>query len=232
MNRIIIGGKVMNELGYFMDIERFVAWTYKRPDLITNDSQEKDKLNERTINKWRKYGAMPSENNINIINKNINGEELFDKINIADFLLCVNNAKDHNRGNNKTIKAVSSTGKKVLNLLLLGRMLDGCENKNGCFTAYKTAQKAKDLTVWNYLSTSYEQEKAIETYYYLPGRAVSVTQLQSVGKMYTNAINPQAILGGLKELQRVGIVKCISEEHGLYKLDYKGCKLFLQTYKV
>lgn len=223
----------MNELGYFMDIERFVAWTYKNSHLIAKvNREEKNRpLNERTVNKWRKYGAMPDEKYVKIVNKYIDEEEKFEKINIAEFLLCVNNAKDHNRGSMKKIKPVSSTGKKVLNLLLLGKMLDGCQNDSGCFTAYKKARKEKDLEVLNYLNSSYGIEKEIETYYYLPGRTVSITQLQRVGKMYENAIEPGAIIGGLKELQRVGIVECIDEKNKLYKLDYRGCKLFLQTNK-
>lgn len=221
----------MDKLGYFMDIERFVEWTYDNSHLIAKASQSnKDKpLNERTVNKWRKFGAMPEERHINLVNCHVDGSKKFKKINIAEFLLCVNNAKDHNRGKIKKSKSVTSTGKKVLNLLLLGRMLDGCQNNNGFFTATKKIDNGLD--VLTYLNSS-KKERQIETYYYLPGRTVSVKQLQSVGKMYKNAIEPGAIIGGLEDLKRVGIVKCVDKEKELYKLDYSGCEKFLSENKI
>ena len=113
-------------------------------------------------------------------------------------------------------------------LLLLGRILDG-KNKNGLFVATKD----KDLNLWNYLTSFNKSNNKIKInlFYYFPGRTVSLTQLKNVGKKYRNGMKDTAIIEGIKELLRVDLVSCVDEEHELYKLNFNGCKTFLDNNK-
>lgn len=213
----------MNEIGYFIDIERFTTWIYDNLNYVGED--ENTFIRPSTCKNWLRYEKFPTDKCLEDINTLIyKSEEKFEKINIADLLICVNNAIDINKG--QKLQTITSTGKKVMVLLLLGRILDG-KNKNGFFTASKN----KDRDLWEYLANFNNSHNKINLFYYLPGRTVSLTQLKSIGKSYRNGIKDTAIPDGINELKRAGLVSCVNVEKELYKLDYMGCERFLKANK-
>lgn len=213
----------MNEIGYFIDIERFTKWLYNNLKYVGED--ENTIIRPSTCKNWLRYEKFPTDKCLDDINNLIKKpEEKFEKINIADLLICVNNAIDINKG--QKLQTITSTGKKVMVLLLLGRILDG-KDKNGFFTV----SKKKDFDLWEYLTNFNNSPNKINLFYYFPGRTVSLSQLRSVGKSYRNGIKDTAIPDGIKELIRAGLVSCVNVEKELYKLDFMGCKNFLKDNK-
>lgn len=211
----------MNDIGYFIDIERFVNWLYCNKKYIGED--ENTFIRPSTCKNWLRYQKLPNDKYINDINSKINEtDNKFEKINIAELLICVNNAIDINKG--QKLQTITSTGKKVMTLLLLGRILDG-QNTSGFFTA----TRIKDADVWEYLSGFNYSLQKINLFYYLPGRTVSLSQLKSVGKSYKNGMKESAISVGIKELERLNLVKCVEAGKELYKLNFAGCKEFLDN---
>lgn len=211
----------MNDIGYFIDIERFVNWLYCNKKYIGED--ENTFIRPSTCKNWLRYQKLPNDKYINDINSKINEtDNKFEKINIAELLICVNNAIDINKG--QKLQTITSTGKKVMTLLLLGRILDG-QNTSGFFTA----TRIKDADVWEYLSGFNNSPQKINLFYYLPGRTVSLSQLKSVGKSYKNGMKESAISVGIKELERLNLVKCVEADKELYKLNFAGCKEFLDN---
>lgn len=211
----------MNDIGYFIDIERFVNWLYCNKKYIGED--ENTFIRPSTCKNWLRYQKLPNDKYINGINSKINEtNNKFEKINIAELLICVNNAIDINKG--QKLQTITSTGKKVMTLLLLGRILDG-QNTSGFFTA----TRIKDADVWEYLSGFNNSLQKINLFYYLPGRTVSLSQLKSVGKSYKNGMKESAISVGIKELERLNLVKCVEADKELYKLNFAGCKEFLDN---
>lgn len=211
----------MNDIGYFIDIERFVNWLYCNKKYIGED--ENTFIRPSTCKNWLRYQKLPNDKYINDINSKINEtDNKFEKINIAELLICVNNAIDINKG--QKLQTITSTGKKVMTLLLLGRILDG-QNTSGFFTA----TRIKDADVWEYLSGFNNSPQKINLFYYLPGRTVSLSQLKSVGKSYKNGMKESAISVGIKELERLNLVKCVEAGKELYKLNFAGCKEFLDN---
>ena len=211
----------MSELGFFIDIERFIKWTYSHEDLFGSDFS-KD-FGENTVKKWRRDEVLPSETSIKKANRSLReGEKAFDKINIAELMICINNAKDHNRGKNTELMSVTSTGKKIMTLLLLGRTVDD-KKDNG----FLTASINKDSDVHAYLLTVSERRSCVKTYYYLPGRTVSLEQLCNLSNDYKNGITPEGIYDGLQLLQQLELVECVDKKLDLYKLNFEGCKSFL-----
>lgn len=215
----------MSEIGNFIDIERLSKWLYCHREYIGDNVDSL--IRSSTCKNWLRYEKFPTDNYLDDINELIsNPKDKFDKINVADLLICVNNAIDINKG--QKLQTITSTGKKVMMLLLLGRILDG-KNKNGLFVATKD----KDLNLWNYLTSFNKSNNKIKInlFYYFPGRTVSLTQLKNVGKKYRNGMKDTAIIEGIKELLRVDLVSCVDEEHELYKLNFNGCKTFLDNNK-
>lgn len=211
----------MNDIGYFIDIERFVNWLYCNKKYIGEN--ENTFIRPSTCTNWLRYQKLPNDKYINDINSKINEtNNKFEKINIAELLICVNNAIDINKG--QKLQTITSTGKKVMTLLLLGRILDG-QNTSGFFTA----TRIKDADVWEYLSGFNNSLQKINLFYYLPGRTVSLSQLKSVGKSYKNGMKESAISVGIKELERLNLVKCVEADKELYKLNFAGCKEFLDN---
>lgn len=211
----------MNDIGYFIDIERFVNWLYCNKKYIGED--ENTFIRPSTCKNWLRYQKLPNDKYINDINSKINEtDNKFEKINIAELLICVNNAIDINKG--QKLQTITSTGKKVMTLLLLGRILDG-QNTSGFFTA----TRKKDTDVWEYLSGFNNSPQKINLFFYLPGRTVSLSQLKSVGKSYKNGMKESAISVGIKELERLNLVKCVEAGKELYKLNFAGCKEFLDN---
>lgn len=211
----------MNDIGYFIDIERFVNWLYCNKKYIGED--ENTFIRPSTCKNWLRYQKLPNDKYINDINSKINEtDNKFEKINIAELLICVNNAIDINKG--QKLQTITSTGKKVMTLLLLGRILDG-QNTSGFFTA----TRIKDADVWEYLSGFNNSPQKINLFFYLPGRTVSLSQLKSVGKSYKNGMKESAISVGIKELERLNLVKCVEADKELYKLNFAGCKEFLDN---
>lgn len=211
----------MNDIGYFIDIERFVNWLYCNKKYIGED--ENTFIRPSTCKNWLRYQKLPNDKYINDINSKINEtDNKFEKINIAELLICVNNAIDINKG--QKLQTITSTGKKVMTLLLLGRILDG-QNTSGFFTA----TRIKDADVWEYLSGFNNSPQKINLFYYLPGRTVSLSQLKSVGKSYKNGMKESAISVGIKELERLNLVKYVEADKELYKLNFAGCKEFLDN---
>ena len=213
----------MNERTTFIDFERFVKWIHDNTDLIGEDYRKMFK--GTTAKAWRKYEKMPSDRLLNDVNALIpSSEEKFTKIDGLDLLICANNSKDHNRRKNKTLPSITSTGKKVLILLILGRLIDEDDEQG-----FLTATEEKNSDVWKYLSQFNKSHSFAETYYYFPGRTVSCEQLCAIRRNYRNGINDAAIPDGLKELERVGLVECVG--NNLYKLNFNGCKKFLEENK-
>lgn len=213
----------MDDIGYFIDIERFTKWLYQNKKYVGDTAETF--IRTSICKYWLRYEKFPNDRSINDINDRIQDPaDKFEKINIADLLICVNNAVDINRG--QVLQSVTSTGKKVMLLILMGRILDG-RNKNGFFTA----SKQKDTAVWEYLATFNNSHNKKDLFYYYPGRTFSLNQLMSIGKTYKNGIKDTAIPDGIRELIRVGLVSCVNENEGLYKLDFNGCKKFLEANK-
>ena len=213
----------MNEIGYFIDIERFTKWLYSNLKYVGEG--ENKIIGPSTCKNWLRYEKFPTDQYIEDINRLIDTpEDKFEKINIADLLICVNNTIDINKG--QKLQTITSTGKKVMILLLLGRILDG-KNNNGFFTVTKT----KEFHLWKYLSDFNNSPNKINLFYYFPGRTVSLNQLKSIGKSYKNGIKDAAILEGINELIRVGLVSCVNKDNELYKLDYIGCRKFMRDNK-
>lgn len=213
----------MNDKTTFIDFERFVKWVHDNTSLIGKDYNKDFK--DSTAKTWRKYQKMPSDRLLMDVNNFISSpNEKFTKIDGLDLLICANNAKDHNRGKNKKFPSITSTGKKVLMLLVLGRLIDEDDEQG-----FLTATEEKNYDVWKYLSSFNKSNSPAEIYYYFPGRTVSCEQLCSIRKNYRNGIKDTAIPDGLKELERVRLVKCVGEN--LYKLDFNGCKKFLDQNK-
>lgn len=214
----------MKDIGYFIDIERFIKWLHSNREFIGDNNKELIKT--ATAKEWLRYGKFPSDFYIKNINEILvqQNEKPFEKINIAELLICANNSIDINKGQQLT--TITSTGKKVLNLLLLGRVLDE-NNRNGFFTV----TKIKDPALWEYLSGFNKSSNKGGVYYYYPGRTVSLNQLKSVGKGFKNGIKETAIPYGIRELMRVGLVLCVDKNKELYKLNFEGCKKFLEDNK-
>lgn len=213
----------MNDRTAFIDFERFVKWLHDNTDLIGEDYDKLFKKN--TAKAWRKYYKMPSDRSLKDVNKLISSSnEKFSKIDGLDLLICANNSKDHNRGTSKKLPSITSTGKKVLMLLILGRLIDE-DNQQG----FLTATQERNSNVWKYLSQFNKSNSPVEVYHYFPGRTVSCEQLCAIRENYRNGINDSAIPDGLNELVRVGLVKCVG--NNLYKLDFKGCQRFLERNK-
>ena len=210
----------MNDRTTFIDFERFVKWIYENSHLLS-DYYDKP-LCVNTAKTWKRYSKMPSNEILELINEKLlsKDDEKFEKIDGIDLLLCANNAKDHNRGNIETLASITSTGKKILTLLILGRIIDEDKNSN-----FFLATKEKNQDVWKYLSGFNKSNNSVKKYYYFPGRTVSCKQLCDVGKKYKNGIKDTAIPDGLKELENKGLVECVGKD--LYKLSFNGCKNFL-----
>ena len=214
------------DIGYFIDIERLIRWTFDN-DALFGDGPEYI-AGDSFLKNWRRYEDFPRDDSIELINANLKKDELsFQKINIAQLMICINNAKDHNRGKEANLCPITSTGKKVITMLLLGRLLDG-KNKNGFFTA----TKEKDVDVYEYLSqTAKFPNKKTIAYYYFPGRTVSFNQLCELSKSYQNGITSKGIYRGLLRLMDIGLVECVDKDKDLYKLSFAGCEKFLEKNK-
>lgn len=213
----------MPKMDYFIDIERFIKWTNNNKKKF--GSVETHDFGENTLKKWRRYEVLPDRGSLETVNKILDkGEKSFERINIADMLICVNNAKDHNRGKNVELTSITSTGKKVMTLFLLGRILDG-KNENG----FLIASKEKDRGVYEYLDRISQGNQSSKRYYYLPGRTVSYKQLCDLSKDYKNGVTTQGIYIGLLFLQEIGLIECVGKD--LYKLSFDGCKEFLEKNK-
>lgn len=193
----------------FFDIENFVKYTYENPKSIKEYQQS-------SMSKWRKY-----KNNPSISVKA--GQQNLDYIDILDLIVCVNNAKDHNRNSdsNKDI-TITSTGKKVLNLLLLGNEIDNAEEDNKKILSC-TAEK--DADVFQSLR-KLGKNNCVETFCYLPGRRVSEKQLQNLSRKYKNHIKDTGITKGLQDLVNAGMVEIVDDK--FFKLSFEGCRKFLE----
>lgn len=213
----------MNEIGYFIDVERFTQWLHNNTEYVGDETLSI--IRSSICKYWLRYEKFPTDKYIEDVNKLLKpNEEKFEKINIADLLICVNNTIDINKG--QKLQTITSTGKKVMVLLLLGRILDG-KNKDGYFTV---TQK-KNFDLWNYLTSFNNSPNKIKMFYYYPGRTVSLEQLKSIGRSYKNGIKATAIPDGIVELARAGLVSCVDAQRELYKLDFNGCKKFLEENK-
>lgn len=204
------------DIGYFIDIERLIQWTYHNPGVVP----------DRTMRYWRNYKKFPSDDSIDQINRNLPEDEKFKKINIAELMICINNAKDHNRGNKSDLVAITSTAKKVITMMLLGRIVDW-GGKDSALNI--TEEKHND--VYKYLSqfTVKSTGGGMDVYHYIPGRTVSFNQLCEFSKCYKNGMTSQGISYGLKKLCEIKLVECVGQD--LYKLNFDGCMEFLNQNK-
>lgn len=211
----------MGKIGNFIDIEKFVIWLYDNEYIEDSFKNPNVVIKTSTADNWKNYKILPSKKNIEDINEKTNFQ--IEELKILDLLLCVNNAKDWS----KEFDSVPSTGKKILNILLLGRELDD-ENNNKFFCASSSSNEK----VWEYLVGLSKNKKNIKSdskkkFFYLPGRTVSVEQIDSVGKEYKNGIKSTAIIPGIDYLCESGLVEWVDKENGLCKLSFNGCKSFL-----
>ena len=98
--------------------------------------------------------------------------------------MCVNNAKDHNGRLMKIDRSsIESTGKKVMIFLLLAGYVEE-RDKGGALACSRT----KFSEVHSYLSKKKSNKMEIDTFYYIPGRCVSLKQLCEANKRYKNHI--------------------------------------------
>ena len=142
----------MNSTELFMDVERFVEWTYRNSELTYKEEADYTKWSPNTMKKWRRYESLPLEK-LNEINEKYlsDTDKPFEKINIVDLMLCCTLAKDHNRGK-KDVESepITSTGRKVLMIFLLGRMRNNDSKEASPFTVKESDNSEKPL--YNYLS--------------------------------------------------------------------------------
>ena len=222
----------------FIDIERFAAlirdhkkeWFYERKEIPNG------RYSPSTRDSWLKFKKVPTKE-IKIINAKLEKKDRFETINLADLLIRVNLTKDHNRGqsskDDKNI-SISSDAKKVLQLLILGRLVED-DYKNSKLTVFKDNDKETEL--YKYLS--HLCGTSSKSYYYLPGRTVSLNQLKELAKeRYSDSITDKGIEKGIAGLLNAGLVKHstnkelnISEKNELYRLDFNGCYRFLKKNK-
>ena len=81
-----------------IDVERFVKWLYVHPEYAAECAN----FGENTYKKWRRYETIPDDSLLKEINDLLEEhEEKFEKINITELLLCVNNAVDICKGEQK-----------------------------------------------------------------------------------------------------------------------------------
>lgn len=217
---------------YFTDIEEVIQWTYDKQKLFYDKNDPVSRMEEALwptsrADAIRKMSNYPS---VEMLEKGV-----FEQINIAELLLCINNAKDDTRpAKNREFLAMTSTSKKVINILLLGRILDG-EDENGSFVVLKekATDKYKDThqVLYEYFDKKYKlssrPNKGIKTIKYLPGRTVSYAQICNASKKFNNSITEDGIRSGLDDLVEYKLVKCVDKNGTLYKLDFKQCKKFL-----
>lgn len=205
-------------LGYMIDIERFVKWTFHCDHLFYDDEIEHDELfSKKARSSWRAYTKFPLKKTINEVNDHLEGEMPFEIIDIAELIICINNAKDHSRGKiNPDQLPITSTGKKVMNILLLGGEMD-------CFVC--SDSEYSDL--YQYLKK--EKACAGTKIGYAPGRTVSAKQIDKALSKYRNKISYNGIIGGLEQLTKIGLVETIDKERVFYKLSFMGCKKFVNN---
>ena len=217
------------DIGYFIDIERLIKWIHANRELVKELLWDKGNTEEpNRIKKWKRYENFLSDYYLGLINDSLaEKEKKFEKINIAELMVCINNAKDHNRGNRHSeLSPITSTGKKVMTMLLLGRIIDWA-GEDGCFQTTEDNHPE----VFAYLASFSSRPKKNGKYYYFPGRTVSYNQLCEFSKDYKNGITSRGIYGGLMRLVDIGLVECVDKEKELYKLSFEGCKKFLEKNK-
>lgn len=228
--------KYTHKYTHFTDIEEVVKWTYDNDNLFY-DKNNPYSGNEETL------GQSGTADNIrkmfNYPGPQILQKGSFEEMNIAVLLMCINNAQDKTRpAVNREFLAMTSTSKKVINILLLGRILDG-EATDGSFVVLeeKATEQYKDThqVLYEYFKEIYKLAErpngGIKTIKYFPGRTVSYAQICNASKKFKNNIKDEGIQGGLDELVEYGFVKCVDKNKGLYKLDFKECKKFLDKCK-
>jgi len=218
---------------YFTDIEKVVQWTYDNKNLFYDKN---DPMNKKEESLWPTSRADAIRKMFNYPSAEILEQGLFEQINIAELLLCINNAKDDTRHTeNRSFLAMTSTSRKVINILLLGRILDG-EDENGSFVVLekKATEQYRDThqVLYNYFNEKYNlserSNKGIKTVKYLPGRTVSYKQICNATRKFKNSITDAGIESGLGDLVKYGLVECVNKDSMLYKLDFNGCKEFLE----
>lgn len=218
---------------YFTDIEEVVQWTYDNESLFY-DKNDPMSRKEESLGATSRADAIRKM--FNYPSKEILERGLFEQINIAELLLCITNAKDDTRHTeNREFLAMTSTSKKVMNILLLGRLLDG-EDENGSFVVSekKANDQYKDThqALYTYFNEKYKlserSNRGIKTIKYFPGRTVSYAQICNATQKFKNSITNEGIKSGLNDLVKYRLVKCVDKSRMLYKLDFKECKKFLE----
>lgn len=200
---------------FFCNIDILREWSYS----VTPENSTRP--NRDVVNKLRNYKEIPSEASLeDIINSlKSNGNKNIDKvkdlkINIYELTRDVNTAKD---------SVISSNGKKIFNLLLPTNE-EEYKIANQYFLCCESRLFSDEEKLCEYLKFK-DSHSQIKTYYYLPGRAVTLQQIYRFGIEYSYV--KRGIDKGLKSLEKNGIVEAISECPGLYKLSFEGCKKFL-----
>lgn len=211
---------IEQQLSQFMDVERLGKFFKDNKELIKNPDfpTENDwkKFSKSTTSEWRRFQTLPSEAQLNSINETLEKTKIFKYINIADMLLCANNAKDKSTVSDK----LEPTGKKVLNILLMGRIYDGT-SKSGIF--YVSKNESDPL--WIYLKNKCGN---LNGFYYYPGRTVSLKQIYDLSKQYKNEIaSIDGVELGVEYLVNAGLAIWTDKDNGLCKLDFDGCEKFL-----
>jgi hypothetical protein len=203
-------------MGRMMDIERFVKWLYENPQYFQDNVNATNIASTSSVIKWKKYKNLPSISSIKMINGLLPNDEKFEMINIGELLLCVEMAQDHHRGNKLNHpKAITSTGKKVLHIMF------------GIWDSKALNVRKKEYPeLLEYLRSIGKNKN--ESFDYLPGRTVSIEQLYNVGINYRNKIKNTAIRGGLDNLIENDLVEVVDREKELYKINFEGCKRFIE----
>ena len=224
-----------DKLGYFIDIEIFIKYTFEYEDVFYSEKEQSDegKLFSNTTKKnWRTYKKFPSEKNLVDLHKyifeissdRVIEKENFKSISISELIFCINNAKDHTRGNEKNgYMPITSTGKKLMNVLLLGRLNS---DKNYNFICQKSNSDKNMDELYKYLIN--KNFCSGEQINYYPGRTVSIKQIDKFLSKYENKITYKGIEVGLNQLSEIGLIRIVDSKKNFYKLDFHGCRQFLK----
>lgn len=215
----------MKSMGKIIDAERFVKCLYDNADYFKKVNDGTYIVSESTFTKWNSYQSMPSMTHIKEINQLLPEKEQFDVIIVEELLLCVAMAQDHHRGKIRAnLKAITSTAKKVFNMMVYGDLLESPKE------SVLTVRKDTSPELFSYLRSIGNNQNQV--FYYLPCRTISKKQLYELGRKYKNKIKNSAFEGGLKNLVDNKLVEVVNETDELYKISFEGCKKFIQDNRI
>lgn len=188
-------------------IARKLEHEYSRKQPDGTYIREQKPMSDRSIQRWRSLSEIPNQENLTKICRDVAGREtVLELLDSTEVLLYVNLSKDN---------AISSNGKKVINILMLssGDSMK-CSSKDGDLYEYFRSLCIKPLV-------SYANDEIKKTFKYLPCRSVTVPMLVKVGKNY--GYSGDGIRKGLANLIDNALVTMHTYgSTDLYKLNFDG----------